>query len=37
MQAQIGECPRRNDAQIQTRCDPYCPDLARLFRIPDPG
>jgi hypothetical protein len=37
MREEIGSCPHRDDAQIQTRCDPYCPDLARLFGIPDPG
>lgn len=31
MQAQIGDCPRRDDVQIQNRCDPFCPDLSRLF------
>jgi hypothetical protein len=31
MRAQIGECPNRDSSQIQNRCDPYCPDLARLF------
>jgi len=28
---QIGSCPHRNDAQLYTRCDPYCPTLAQLF------
>jgi hypothetical protein len=28
---QIGECSNRDSSQIQNRCDPYCPDLARLF------
>jgi len=28
---QIGSCPHRDDAQIYTRCDPYCPTLAQLF------
>jgi len=31
MDDQIGDCPHRNDTQLQTRCDPYCPDLVRLF------
>jgi hypothetical protein len=31
MQAQIGTCPNRNNAQLQTGCNPYCPDLMRLF------
>ena len=37
MQAQIGECPNRDAAQIQNRCDPYCLDLVRLFYWPEPG
>jgi hypothetical protein len=36
MRAQVGDCPKREDAQMQNRCDPYCPDLVRLFRHPDP-
>jgi hypothetical protein len=32
MRAQVGDCPKRDDAQIQNRCDPCCPDLVRLFR-----
>jgi hypothetical protein len=24
-------CPHRDEAQIQNRCDPYRPDLPRLF------
>jgi hypothetical protein len=35
MRAQIGDCPKRDDAQIQNRCDPYSPDLVRLFRSPE--
>jgi hypothetical protein len=31
MHAQVGDCAKRNDMQIQNRCDPYCPDLVRLF------
>jgi hypothetical protein len=31
MRAQIGECPNKDSSQIQNRCDPFCPDLARLF------
>jgi hypothetical protein len=31
MRAQIGECQNRDSSQIKNRCDPYCPDLARLF------
>jgi hypothetical protein len=27
--------PKRNDAEIQNRCDPYCLDLVRLFRTPE--
>jgi hypothetical protein len=34
MRAQVGDCPKRNDAQMQNRCDPYCLDLVRLFRAP---
>jgi hypothetical protein len=26
---------KRDNAQIQNRCDPYCPDLVRLFRTPE--
>jgi hypothetical protein len=37
MREQIGSCTHRDDAQIQTRCDPYCPTLAQLFGIPDPS
>jgi hypothetical protein len=32
MRAKVGDCPRRDAVQIQDRCDPYCPDLVRLFR-----
>jgi hypothetical protein len=35
MRAQVGDCPKREDAQIQNRCDPYCPDLVRPFRTPE--
>jgi hypothetical protein len=34
MRAQVGDCLKRDDAQIQNRCDPYCPDLVRLFHTP---
>jgi hypothetical protein len=37
MRAQIGECPKRESTQIQERCDPYCPDLVRLFFRPGAG
>jgi hypothetical protein len=37
MRAQVGDCPKRDDAQMQNRCDPCCPDLVRLFRTPDPA
>jgi hypothetical protein len=30
--AQVGDCPKRDDAQIQNRCDPYWLDLVQLFR-----
>jgi hypothetical protein len=36
MRDQIGACLHRNDTQIQTRCDPYCPDLARLLGLTEP-
>ena len=36
MRVQIGDCPNREAAQIQNRCDPYCPDLSRLFYRPIP-
>ena len=32
--AHIGDCPKRDDVQIQNRCDPHSPDLVRLFRTP---
>jgi len=31
MDDQIGSGPHRNDTQLYTRCDPYCPTLAQLF------
>jgi hypothetical protein len=31
MRGLTGDCPRHNEQQIQSRCDPYCPDLVRLF------
>jgi hypothetical protein len=31
MRGLVGECPHHDEAQIQHRCDPYCPDLPRLF------
>ena len=31
MHEQIGACPHRDDTQLYTRCDPYCPTLVRLF------
>ena len=37
MRAQVGDCPHKDSAQLQNRCDPYCPDLARLFRRPEAG
>jgi hypothetical protein len=36
MQAQIGACPNRDNAQLQNRCNPYCPDLVRLFGASGP-
>jgi len=35
MHEQIGACPHRNDTQIYTRCDPYCPTLVQLFGQPE--
>ena len=37
MQAQIGACPNRDNAQLQNRCNPHCPDLVRLFGASEPG
>jgi hypothetical protein len=37
LHAQVGDCPKRDSAQLQERCDPYCPDLVRLFRAPAPS
>jgi hypothetical protein len=31
MRGLTGDCPRHDEQQIQNRCDPYCPDLVRLF------
>jgi len=31
MHEQIGSCPHRNDTQLYTICDPYCPTLVELF------
>ena len=31
MHEQIGSCPHRNDTQLYTRCNPYCPTLVELF------
>jgi hypothetical protein len=27
----VGDCPNTDSEQLQKRCDPYCPDLPRLF------
>jgi len=35
MHEQVGSCPHRNDTQIYTRCDPYCPTLGELFGPPE--
>jgi hypothetical protein len=32
MHALVGGCPNKESGQVQQRCDPYCPDLPRLFR-----
>ena len=37
LHAQVGDCPNKDSGQIQNRCDPYCPDLAQLFRTPEAG
>jgi hypothetical protein len=37
MQEQVGECLNRNSAQLQNRCNAYCPDLVRLFGASQPG
>jgi hypothetical protein len=37
MEAQIGECQNRDSIQLRKRCDPYCPDLVRLFFRPGTG
>jgi hypothetical protein len=37
LHSQVGDCPQRDSGQIQRRCDPYCPDLVRLFRAPEAG
>ncbi len=37
MRAQIGDCPKKDSQQWYDRCDPYCPDLARLFSPYGPG
>jgi len=34
MHAQIGSCAHKDDSQIYTRCDPYCPTLVELFGAP---
>jgi hypothetical protein len=31
MRGLTGDCPHRDEQQIQNRCDPYCPDLVRLL------
>jgi hypothetical protein len=28
-----GDCPRRNSGSVAERCDPYWPDLGRLFLV----
>ncbi len=37
LRAQVGDCPKREAVQIQNRCNPYCPDLVRLFFRPEAG
>jgi len=32
---QVCSCPHRNDTQLYTRCDPYCPTLVELFGPPE--
>ena len=31
MHEQIGSSAHRDDTQLYTRCDPYCPTLVELF------
>jgi hypothetical protein len=31
MRLLVRDCSHRDEQQIQNRCDPYCPDLVRLF------
>ena len=31
MREQIDNCPHRDDTQLYTSCDTYCPTLAQLF------
>ena len=31
MRLLVLDCPNKDSPQIQNRCDPYCPDLPRLF------
>jgi hypothetical protein len=35
MRVQVGNRPNQDSTQIQNRCDPYSPDLSRLFRAPE--
>ena len=36
MRGLVSDCPNKDSHQIQNRCDPYCPDLVRLF-LPGSG
>jgi len=35
LHAQVGDCQNKDSGQMPSRCDPYCPDLPRLFRTPE--
>jgi hypothetical protein len=37
MDAQIGDCPKREAHNIAERCSVHCPDLSGLFRAPEAG
>ena len=37
MREQVGNCPHRDDMQLYSRCDPYCPTLVQLFAPPEAG
>ena len=37
MREQIGSCPHKDDAQLYTRCDPYCQRWRNCSPIPGRG